>query len=102
MIKSLVPSTVPQSRIDDAARRILVAKCEMGLLDGAQHLVDRALTAQVGSAAHRAVARRAVAASLVVLKNDNNALPISKSVVGVALGTHQPSFTQRNVAYTNG
>ncbi|HWJ56561.1 MAG TPA: glycoside hydrolase family 3 N-terminal domain-containing protein, partial [Vicinamibacterales bacterium] len=86
MIKSLVPSSVPQSRIDDAARRILVAKCEMGLLDGNQHLVDRTLTAQVGSAAHRAVARRAVAASLVVLKNDNSALPISKSVAGVALG----------------
>ena len=44
------------------------------------------LTAQVGSAAHRAVARRAVAASLVVLKNDGNALPISKSVARVALG----------------
>ena len=86
MIKSLVPNTVPQSRIDDAARRILVAKCEMGLLDGTQHLVDRTLTAQVGSAAHRAVARRAVAASLVVLKNDGNALPISKSVARVALG----------------
>ena len=86
MIKSLVPNTVPQSRIDDAARRILVAKCEMGLLDGNQHLVDRTLTAQVGSAAHRAVARRAVAASLVVLKNDGNTLPISKSVARVALG----------------
>jgi beta-glucosidase len=86
MIKGLVPSSVPQSRIDDAARRILVAKCEMGLLDGNQHLVDRTLTSQVGSAAHRAVARKAVAASLVVLKNDNGALPISKSVAGVALG----------------
>jgi beta-glucosidase len=86
MVKSLVPNTVPQSRIDDAARRILVAKCEMGLLDGNQHLVDRTLTAQVGSAAHRAVARRAVAASLVLLKNDGNALPISKSVARVALG----------------
>ena len=31
----LVPSgTVPQTRIDDAVRRILVVKCEMGLLDG--------------------------------------------------------------------
>ena len=86
MVKALVPNTVPQSRIDDAARRILVAKCEMGLLDGTQRLVDRTLTAQVGSAAHRAVARRAVAASLVVLKNDGGALPISKSVARVALG----------------
>ena len=85
-VRPLVPGTVPQARIDDAARRILVVKCEMGLLDGAQHLVDRALTAQVGSAAHRAVARRAVAASIVVLKNEGGTLPLAKNVPGIALG----------------
>jgi beta-glucosidase len=86
MVRPLVPSTVPQSRIDDAARRILVVKCEMGLLDGTQRLVDRNLTAQVGSAAHRAVARHAVAASVVVLKNDGGVLPLAKTVPGIALG----------------
>jgi beta-glucosidase len=85
-IRALVPGTVPQARIDDAVRRILVTKCEMGLLDGSKRLVDRALTAQVGSAAHRAVARRAVAASMVVLKNEGMTLPLSKTVAGVALG----------------
>jgi beta-glucosidase len=86
MVRPLVPSTVPQSRIDDAARRILVVKCEMGLLDGTLRLVDRALTARVGSAPHRAVARQAVAASVVVLKNDGGVLPLSKTVPAVALG----------------
>jgi beta-glucosidase len=85
-VRPLVPGTVPQTRIDDAARRILVVKCEMGLLDGTQRKVDRTLTAGVGSAAHRAVARQAVAASVVVLKNDGGVLPLSKSVPGVALG----------------
>jgi beta-glucosidase len=85
-VRPLVPATVPQERIDDAARRILVAKCEMGLLDGSQRLVDRTLTARVGSDEHRAVARRAVAASIVVLKNEGATLPLSKSVAGVALG----------------
>jgi beta-glucosidase len=86
MVRGLVPGTVPQARVDDAARRVLVTKCEMGLLDGTQRLVDRALTAQVGSAAHRAVARRAVAASLVVLKNEGGTLPLAKNVAGIALG----------------
>jgi len=85
-VRSLVPSTVAQSRIDDAARRILVVKCEMGLLDGSQHLVDRTLTAQVGSAAHRQLARQAVAESIVVLKNDGGVLPLSKSTTNIALG----------------
>ncbi len=85
-VRSLVPNTVPQSRIDDAARRILVVKCEMGLLDGTQRLVDRSLTAQVGSNEHRDIARRAVAESLVVLKNDGNVLPLSRDVPHVALG----------------
>ncbi|HXJ19464.1 MAG TPA: glycoside hydrolase family 3 N-terminal domain-containing protein [Polyangia bacterium] len=84
-VKALVPGTVPQSRIDDAARRILVVKCEMGLLDGSMRLVDRSLTSQVGSAAHRAVARKAVSESLVLLKNDGNVLPLPKSAV-VSLG----------------
>jgi beta-glucosidase len=85
-LRPLVPGAVPQARIDDAVRRILVVKCEMGLLDGSQRLVDRTLTAQVGSDAHRAVARRAVAASLVVLKNEGNTLPLAKDVPGIALG----------------
>src|SRR5437764_6040554 len=84
--RSLVPAAVPQSHIDDAARRILVVKCEMGLLDGTQRLVDRALTAQVGANDHRNVARRAVAESLVVLKNDGGVLPLSKDTAHVALG----------------
>jgi beta-glucosidase len=86
MVSALVPNTVPQERIDDAARRILVTKCEMGLLDGNVHMVDRSLTAKVGSAEHRAIARQAVAESLVVLKNDGNVLPLGKDVAGIALG----------------
>jgi beta-glucosidase len=75
---ALVPGTVPQSRIDDAVRRIVAVKCEMGLFE-ATGKVDRTLTAQVGSAAHRQVARQAVQESLVVLKNDGNLLPLAKT-----------------------
>jgi beta-glucosidase len=81
---ALVPGTVPQSRIDDAVRRIVAVKCEMGLFE-ATGKVDRTQTAQVGSAAHRQVARQAVQESLVVLKNDGNLLPLAKTGT-VALG----------------
>jgi len=76
--------TVKQERVDDAVRRILAVKCELGLFE-ATGKVDRALTAEVGSAEHRQLARKAVQESLVVLKNDGAVLPLAKTVT-VALG----------------
>lgn len=80
-LKSLVEAgEVPMSRIDDAVLRILRVKYAMGLMDRAKDpLADRKLHAQFGSAAHRAVARRAVRQSLVLLKNDTKTLPIAKA-----------------------
>jgi len=70
--------TVPMERLDDAVRRILAVKCEMGLFD-TEGVIDAAATARVGSPEHRMLARQAVQKSLVVLKNDNNVLPLSKT-----------------------
>jgi beta-glucosidase len=67
---------IPMSRIDDAVTRILNAKFALGLFN--QPYTDRAYTAQVGSPAHRAVARQAVRESLVLLKN-TGVLPLSKT-----------------------
>ncbi len=69
---------VPQSRIDDAVRRILRIKVQMGLFENPW--TDPALTAQIGSAEHRQVARQCVRESLVVLKNSHHALPLSKNI----------------------
>jgi len=79
--------TVPMSRIDDAVRRILRVKFAMGMMDkDYDYRADRALMQQVGSQAHRAVARRAVRESLVLLKNDNKALPFSKTLTRIHVG----------------
>src|ERR1051325_3657357 len=69
--------TISQARIDDAVTRILNEKFALDLWN--HPFTDRTYTAQVGSAAHRAVARQAVRESLVLLKNSNNALPLSKT-----------------------
>ncbi len=72
---------VPMSRIDDAVTRILRVKFAMGLMDKDRSpLADRKLHSTFGSAEHRAVAREAVRKSVVLLKNENDALPISKQL----------------------
>lgn len=75
--KAVESGQVPQARIDDAVLRILTVKFEMGLFE--HPYSDPANLALVGSAAHRALAREAVAKSLVLLKNDHQALPLAKN-----------------------
>jgi beta-glucosidase len=65
---------VSQARIDDAVRRILTKKFELGLFE--HPFVDRSKLDEVGSVAHHALARRAAAASQVLLKNRRHTLPL--------------------------
>ncbi len=78
-LKALVASgDVSVARIDDAVSRILRVKYQLGLFDG--DTTDPKLTAAIGSPAHREVARACVRESLVLLKNENHALPLSKNL----------------------
>jgi len=75
-MRDLVTSgAIRRERLDEAVRRILTVKFEMGLFE--RPFADRSLLAQVGSLERRSVARKAVAESVVVLKNEGSVLPIS-------------------------
>ncbi len=67
---------ISQERIDDAVRRILKQKFRIGLFDNP--FPDATLIPKIGVQAHRTVARQAVRESLVLLKNENNILPLRK------------------------
>jgi beta-glucosidase len=64
-------------RIDDAVRRILTVKLALGLFE--RPFSNPELLSQVGSAAHRDIARQAVAESLVLLKDSDSLLPLDKN-----------------------
>ena len=71
---------VPRERIDDAVTRILRVKFAMGLMEpGRNPLADRSLQKAFGSAEHRAVARECARKTLVLLKNQNQALPLARN-----------------------
>ncbi len=73
-------------RCDDAVKRVLRVKYRMGLFTN--YLTDRKATVLIGCTEHRDVARACVRNSLVLLKNENNALPIPKSANVAIWGPH--------------
>jgi beta-glucosidase len=74
LLAEVTAGRVSQARIDDAVARILRKKFELGLFEQPYASADR--LDQVGSPAHRAIAREAVAESQVLLKNSSNLLPL--------------------------
>ncbi|CAA9398208.1 MAG: GH3, partial [uncultured Quadrisphaera sp.] len=75
LLEEVRAGRVAEERVDDAVRRILTKKVELGLFE--QPFADRTNLGDVGSAEHRGVARRAAAASQVLLKNDGQVLPLA-------------------------
>jgi beta-glucosidase len=68
---------ISPARIDDANRRILTKKFELGLFE--HPFTDRKYLSTIGSRSHRDLARQAVRESQVLLKNDKKVLPLDKS-----------------------
>src|SRR5581483_9034982 len=81
LVAAVRAGEVPESRIDDAARRMCRLILRTGALDGGP-----APKGELRSARHRALAERAAAEAVVLLKNDDDLLPLtgikSLAVVG--------------------
>lgn len=92
-------NSVSMFRIDDAVRRILRQKFRLGLFENP--FPDTTLVAKIGSKEHRNIAKQAVRESLVLLKNKNAVLPISKETKKiVVVGEHANSSGLQSGGWT--
>jgi len=77
---------VPLERLDEAVRRMLTLKETIGLFDDPYRSLDPAREAETSDlAAHDALARDAARRSIVLLKNQDNLLPLNKHGQRIAL-----------------
>nr|WP_287938241.1 beta-glucosidase BglX [Algoriphagus sp.] len=86
-LKELVESgQVKESLIDDAVRRILRLKVELGLFDNPYLYCDEQREQEiVGSEEHVAGVLEMAKKSIVLLKNEQNLLPLKKSGLNIAV-----------------
>lgn len=76
---------VPMALVDDAVRRILRKKFELGLFDDPYRFSDAMREqAALNNAAHTRAAREMAAKSIVLLKNQNQLLPLKKQNTRIA------------------
>ncbi|EDX79757.1 Glycosyl hydrolase family 3 N terminal domain protein [Brevundimonas sp. BAL3] len=88
---------IPTARLDEAVRRILRVKVKTGLFSDERPVEGR--LNELGSPAHRAIAREAVRKSLVLLKNEGAVLPI-RSGARVLVAGHADDIGQASGGWT--
>ena len=93
---------IPMARLNDAVRRVLRVKVRVGLFD-LPSPAKRLLSAKkdvLGADEHRAVAREAVRKSLVMLKNQDNLLPLAPDMNVLVAGDAADNIGKQSGGWT--
>lgn len=99
LVREVNDGTIPKARLDDAVRRILRVKMRMGVFDEPAPDKRPDTHQPIGTPGHRAVARRAVRESLVLLKN-NGALPIKPNATVLIAGDGANNIAMQSGGWT--
>jgi beta-glucosidase len=94
LIALVKEGAVPQSRIDEAVRRILKVKFELGLFENS--MPNPALKSRIGLPESRQAALQAARESMTLLKNTNNLLPLAKDRKVLVTGPTADSLLSLN------
>ncbi|MFT3744798.1 MAG: glycoside hydrolase family 3 N-terminal domain-containing protein [Pyrinomonadaceae bacterium] len=98
LIELVKENKVPISRIDDAVRRILRVKFELGLFENS--MPDNALRTNFGQPEYPQVALQAAHESITLLQNKNNILPLAKDRKILVAGPTADSLISLNNGWT--
>lgn len=98
LVDEVKAGRISEQRIDDAVSRILTQKFRLGLFE--KPYADTSGASQIGSAEHRAVARRAAAESQVLLKNAQGVLPLRKSQKVYVAGSNADDIGNQSGGWT--
>jgi beta-glucosidase len=98
LIALVKEGAVPQARIDEAVRRILRVKFELGLFENPGP--NPALKANFAKPESRQVALEAARESITLLKNANNVLPLAKNTKVLVTGPTADSLISLNNGWT--
>ena len=78
---------VPMARLDESVRRVLRMKAALGLFDDPYRSLDAQREANdIGRPEHRALAREAARKSIVLLRNEDDVLPLKKDAKIALIG----------------
>jgi beta-glucosidase len=89
---------VPASRIDEAVRRILTVKYQLGLFDDPLRGIDSKTV--IGSPESRRVSLEAARESITLLKNESHTLPLAKTIRVLVTGPDADSLIPLNNGWT--
>lgn len=98
LIELVKENKVPMSRIDDAVRRILRVKFDLGLFQNS--MPDTSLRANFGLPEYPQAALQAARESITLLQNKNNILPLAKDKKILVTGPTADSMISLNNGWT--
>lgn len=98
LIALVKEGAVPQSRIDEAVRRILKVKFELGLFENP--IPNAELKKKIGLPESRQASLQAARESMTLLKNTNNLLPLTKDRKVLVTGPTADSLISLNNGWT--
>lgn len=84
-VKLVQEGQMKESVVDDACRRVLHVKFQLGLFDHNRYVDLQKGIEIIGCPAHREAALESAYQSIVLLKNDNNLLPLKDSIKSLAV-----------------